>query len=207
MSNNTSKQILLSVIGVAILVIAVIGVSFAFFTYTRAGSKSNMLGAGTIDFKFTDGNTINLTNQFPISSEEGRSLTGENQVCTFTISGNISKGTINYVVKAISGDKINDRKSFRDSEIFAYITSPDVEGISFTPQGNFGTSGQALGSSDVVLGTGTLSSTTKKSRTFEVRMWIDDSVVSVGDNGTYTAEEFSNMYYSMKIKVEVQNNK
>ncbi len=207
MNNNTSKQILLSVIGVAILIIAVIGVSFAFFTYTRTGAKNNMLGAGTIDFKFNDGNSINLTNHFPISSSEGRSLTGENQVCTFTISGNISKGSINYVVKAVSGDKVDDRSRFKDSEVFAYISSPEVDGISFNPRENFGTTGQALGDSDVILGTGTLSSTTKKARNFEVRMWVDDSVVSVGDQGTYTADEFSNMYYSMKIKVEVQNNK
>jgi len=207
MSNNTSKQILLSVIGVAILVVAVIGVSFAFFTYTRTGSKNNTIGAGTIDFKFTDGNAINLTNHFPISSEEGRNLTGENQVCTFTISGEISKGNINYVVKAVAGDTVEDRKRFRDSEVFAYIKSNDVDGITFTPNGTFGTTGQALGSSDVILGTGTLTATNRTNRDFEVRMWVDDSVVSVGEDGTYSSEEFSNMYYSMKIKVEVQNKK
>ena len=207
MSNNTSKQILLSVIGVAILVIAVIGVSFAFFAYTRTGSKNNTLGAGTIDFKFTDGNSINLTNHFPISSEEGRSLTGENQVCTFTISGEISKGYINYVVKAVAGDKVEGRNRFRDSEVFAYIKSNDVDGITFTPNGTFGTTGQALGSDDVILGSGTLTATSRTNRDFEVRMWVDDSVVSVGDNGTYSTDEFSNLYYSMKIKVEVQNKK
>ena len=206
MSNNVSKQILLSVIGVAILVIAVIGVSFAFFTYTRTGTISNKLGAGTIDFKFTDANSINLTNHFPISSEEGRNLTGENQVCTFTISGNISKGNIKYVVKAISGDLEEGRKRFKDSEVFAYIKSADVDGISFTPNGNFGTTGQALGSENVDLGSGVLTAKDRTNRDFEVRMWVDDSVVSIGEDGTYTPEEFSNMYYSMKIKVVVADN-
>ena len=207
MNNNASKQILLSVIGVVVLIIAVIGVSFAFFTYTRTGSRNNTLGAGTIDFKFTDGNSINLTNHFPISSLEGRNLTGENQVCTFTISGEISKGDINYVVKAVPGDKVEDRNRFKDSEVFAYIKSDDVDGISFTPKGDYGTTGQALDTGEVILGYGTLSANSRVNRNFEVRMWVDDSVVSVGDNGTYTTEEFSNLYYSMKIKVEVQNKK
>ena len=49
MSNsNSSKQILLSVIGVAILVVAVVGVSFAFFSYTKTGSQTNTIQTGQI---------------------------------------------------------------------------------------------------------------------------------------------------------------
>ena len=37
MNGNSSKQVLLSVLGIAILVVAVVGVSFAFFSYTKTG--------------------------------------------------------------------------------------------------------------------------------------------------------------------------
>ena len=40
--SNSSKQVLLSVIGVAILVVAVVGVSFAFFNYTRTGQQNTV---------------------------------------------------------------------------------------------------------------------------------------------------------------------
>jgi hypothetical protein len=207
MINNTSKQILLSVIGVAVLIIAVIGVSFAFFTYTRIGANSNnIVGAGNIDFKFADGNTLNLVNPYPISSEEGRTLIDDGHVVRFTVSGNVSDGAINYVVKLIPGEQDENRIKFNDSEVFAYISSPELEGITFNPRGSFGTTGQAIGNEEVILGTGTLTSKSHVDKEFEVRLWVDDSVVSVSENGTYTPEELSNMYYSMKVKVEVQNN-
>ena len=41
MEENGSKKVLLSVLGVAILVVAVVGVSFAFFTYSKEGEKNN----------------------------------------------------------------------------------------------------------------------------------------------------------------------
>ena len=207
MINNTSKQILLSVIGVAVLIIAVIGVSFAFFTYTRIGANSNnILGAGNIDFKVVDGNSLNLVNPYPISSSEGRNLISNDQVVKFTVSGNVSDGAINYVVKLIPGELDENKVRFKDSEVFAYISSPELEGITFTPRGSFGTIGQAIGNEEVILGTGTLTSKAHVDKEFEVRLWVDDSVVSIDENGTYTPEELSNMYYSMKVKVEVQNN-
>lgn len=63
--SNSSKQILLSVIGVAILVVAVVGVSFAFFNYTRTGAE-NTVKTGTIVFE-TNYTGISVTNLFPVS--------------------------------------------------------------------------------------------------------------------------------------------
>ena len=69
MSNsNSSKQILLSVIGVAILVIAVVGVSFAFYNYNRVGNK-NTLKTGNIAFN-TMNTTIDMSNVFPVSKTD-----------------------------------------------------------------------------------------------------------------------------------------
>ena len=64
--SKQSKQVLLSVIGVAILVVAVVGVSFAFFNYTRTGG-ANTIKTGQINFITTDPGT-SLTNLFPVSS-------------------------------------------------------------------------------------------------------------------------------------------
>ncbi len=67
--SNSSKQILLSVIGVAILVVAVVGVSFAFFNYTRTGAQ-NTVSTGKIKFVSSQTEAINLQNLFPITSEQ-----------------------------------------------------------------------------------------------------------------------------------------
>lgn len=67
MNNNSSKQVLLSVIGVAILVVAVVGVSFAFFSYVYNGETPNTVKTGTIVFKASD-TQMTLTNVFPTSA-------------------------------------------------------------------------------------------------------------------------------------------
>ena len=53
-NNNSSKQILLSVLGVAILVVAVVGVSFAAFTFSKKGTEENKITTGTIKLTYTE---------------------------------------------------------------------------------------------------------------------------------------------------------
>ena len=68
-NSKQSKQILLSVIGVAILVVAVVGVSFAFFNYTRTGA-ANQVSTGKIKFVSEQTGSITLSNVFPLTSEQ-----------------------------------------------------------------------------------------------------------------------------------------
>ena len=86
MSNsNSSKQILLSVIGIAILVIAVVGVAFAFFNYTRTGA-SNTIKVGRISFNSEQNGVLNMTNVFPVKSTE------------------LDASTLDYITIGIQGD-------------------------------------------------------------------------------------------------------
>ena len=55
-----NNQILLSIIGVAILIVATVGVTFAFFNYTRTGSE-NTLSVGRIYFSFISSICIIIT--------------------------------------------------------------------------------------------------------------------------------------------------
>ena len=65
---DSSRKILLTTIGIAILICIVSGVTFAFFNYTRIGS-SNVIKVGRISFVTRQTSTINLVNVFPIDSE------------------------------------------------------------------------------------------------------------------------------------------
>ena len=51
---NNSKQAVLSIVGIAVLVIAVVGVSFAFFTYSKEGTTNNVITTGSIAFEITE---------------------------------------------------------------------------------------------------------------------------------------------------------
>ena len=101
MNNNSSKQILLSVIGVAILVVAVVGVSFAFFSYVRTGN-ANTIETGTIVFSASDTN-LKLTNVFPT---DGALQTAENEgdvvTATVKVGGKTTYDTgIDYQVRVV----------------------------------------------------------------------------------------------------------
>ena len=148
MSNNSSKQILLSVISVAVLIVAVVGVSYAVFSFTRTGEQVNKITTGSLVFAFEDQNYINLTNHFPIDSSTGKSLaaqtSGGGNVCTFTIRGNALAGNVNYTIYATQGEAISGKTRFADNEVFAYITSTlgtdgaTASNFTFNPQNGYG---------------------------------------------------------------------
>ena len=100
-NSNSSKQILLSVIGVAILVVAVVGVSFAFFNYTRTG-VANTVRTGTITFSSSNEN-ISIENVFPIAKTAVATDTNNVGTGTVTIVGNTSYSNgIDFTVTAES---------------------------------------------------------------------------------------------------------
>ena len=221
MEENSKQRILLSVIGVAILVVAVIGVSFAFFTYSRTGESNNVITTGNLVFHFDDGQTITLNNHFPIdgmnTAGAGIAYTGSTEVCTFTVVGNTTPGaTINFQVYAVPGDSEDGKTRFADSEVFLNIKRTDTSANgTFTGNASYyntAAAGIVMTDEQLQLGTGTITgAAATTTMSFEVRMWVDSSKVAVSDTaGTiagktvYTTSAYALKYYSIKIKVEGQ---
>ncbi len=152
-NGNSSKQVLLSVLGIAILVIAVVGVSFAFFTYSKTG-ENQLLTTGTIFFQFTDGDQISLKDQFPIPDATGAGFHTQpsgiedsevmvNSVMTFDVVGHDSSGKgIDYKIMAVPGakpgaepdpefpdqpDKTYTRELLHDKDIKIYLKQIEHE--------------------------------------------------------------------------------
>lgn len=206
MNENSSKQVLLSVLGIAVLVVAVVGVSFAFFTYSKTGEKNNTLTTGNIFFNFTEGNAIKLTNEFPRTDTSGEALTeAQNGALTFHVVGyDSSEKGIEYTVYALEGDAEADKTRFKDSEIKLNLKAPaTVVKNNFATSNVVGTDGSLA--NGVVLATGKItakSSATQQDDEYTLRMWISDAV-SIGEaaSDSYTTEKYAKMYYSLKLKV------
>ena len=121
MNNNSSKQILLSVIGVAILVIAVVGVSFAFFSFVNQGTTANTVETGTIIFK-ASATKVELTNAFPTTAD------GAEVLATVAIEGSTTyKEGIEFEVIAK-----NVRSSNNDIIPTIVVETETVNGVSYT---------------------------------------------------------------------------
>ena len=212
MNENSSKQVLLSVIGIAVLVVAVVGVSFAFFTYSKAGDTNNTLTTGSIFFNFTEGTDITLEDQFPMTNSEGLALTnagGKTGALTFHVLGYDGSGKgIEYTVYALQGGTVGTRDRFKDSEIKLNLTAPDtVATNNYATPKVVGIDGSLA--DGVVLAKGKItatSSTAQQDDEYTLRMWIngettDANYVQIGEGKTYTTEAFGNLYYSLKLKV------
>ena len=95
------KKILLPVMVGLLMVLATVGVTYAFFNYTRTGG-ANTVKTGTVNFTSSQ-TTINLSNVFPIASSAVSTDTNNVGTATITVAGDTSydKG-IEYLISAIN---------------------------------------------------------------------------------------------------------
>ena len=105
------------------LILVVIGVSFAFFTYSRQGSKENTITTGSLTFVYdeqkAEGNGITLSNAFPMSDDEGKQLSGSNNVFDFQVLANTQGESIAYEVIG----KKDDSSTLPDNVVKIYLTT------------------------------------------------------------------------------------
>ena len=102
MDNSLSRQILLSILGIAIFIVAIVGVSYAVFTTSIDGSKINVINTGTISMSFVEeSNGISIVNAMPLKDEQGKRLVGDNYVFDFVVSSSIAGSTtVSYEIVA-----------------------------------------------------------------------------------------------------------
>ena len=85
MSNN-KKKIIMPIVVFILIIIGVIGITYAFFNYTRTG-LANTISVGRIYFNHEQGNTITLENVFPISSEQAENDTVNAKTLSINVVG------------------------------------------------------------------------------------------------------------------------
>ena len=183
MKDNNSKQVLLSVLGVAILVVAVVGVSFAAFSFSQTGNVENKITTGTISMTYTEPeNGINLTNALPMDDETGKALANDNEMFDFTVTATINDGgagtVINYAIAATTepGATLTDQyvkvylTDQSDSPIDDYATPKTVASLE-DGTGEGDAAGVPVGQK--VLYRGTFNATTTSN--YRLRMWVADN--------------------------------
>lgn len=190
-SNGSSKQILLSVLGVAILIVAVVGVSFAAFTYTGEGEKVNVLSSGTIMMTYTESSTgISINNAMPVSEDVGKNLSGDGEYFDFTIQTSIKgKANVAYEVVAIR----DDSSTIPDEYVKLYLQKGSTLGTytdevllptQFIPINEDNKFGAPKGSMILDSGSFNQSSTVY----YRFRMWLDPSYVVTSNSETYSVK-------------------
>ena len=186
MKENDQKKMLLSVLGVAILVVAVIGISFAAYT-TMFTSSANTVSTGTIMVSYSEsGQAINVTNAMPLDDTNGKAQT---EKFDFTVSTKADNAlTVPYevnltkVTSSVEEGQTGYYASMDNNQIKVYLTKNDsavtetgTNGVLVSELAASSLRSGALklhSASDVFSTTGESAKTTN----YTLRMWIDHNV-------------------------------
>lgn len=190
---DKKNQVLMTVLGVFALVIVTVGVTYAFFTYTRTGTTESVIktSTGEISFVYTnDENGVLLENAAPMTSDAGKAIL---DAYDFSIAATMTtNATINYTVTAINttGTPSDGSVALQDSQVRAYLT--DVTGGTETPLWETEDKTKlmseiiATGRTEGALYNGTLTTTVanaSQSKKFKLRIWLDEKFNTDTDTG------------------------
>ena len=173
------EKFILSGALILLLIVSVVGITYAVFSYQREGEKNNVITTGSIIFTYTETtNGINLQNAMPISDEVGKKLErSENNEGYFDFNVSCSlAGTarINYEVYAT---KLNVENPLSEEYVKMYLTDGTTDQPILGYDNDVPTY-YSLKDSTVASGSKTLytgSFTNSGVQSFRLRMWLSDN--------------------------------
>lgn len=196
---ENKKTLLFSVLGVILLLVVVIGVSYAMYTFSANGSKQNVISTGTVSVSYAEASKIELTNVYPSTDAEGaKGVEGVKQDLVFTVTSTVSNATtkINYEIalanvtngKATPNPLTENYIKFnlkKGNEYVPGLGSADTGVLVSSIKGNTGTLVGTDGSkliTEYYLTSGTL--TGNATETYTLRAWVADTYVLPTDGNT-----------------------
>lgn len=220
---DNKKTLMLSIVGVLVLIMVVVGVSYAMYTFAGTGTKENVITTGSIsiildpedDSTYMDGatevtvdnNTINLTNEYPKTDTEGLN----NEAIRFYVASTMSGATtVRYEI-----GMAKETSTLEDGEVKVNLNKT-TGGDNGYKKGT-ATTGALV--STFASAAGTLSGTTINGylldsgtftgsgiATYLMKIWVDENYVleedtaqAVDANGVHTKATKSENY-AFKIK-------
>lgn len=178
------NQVLMTVLGVFALVIVTVGVSYAFFTYSRTSTTNNTINTTTkpISFGFTETGGIALADAVALSAEKGKVLV--DNVYTINIDANMpTNSNVVYTITAINNTTTTgEQKALNNSQVRAYLTKGGTAVWGTEDSTNTNNNGTKLMSEIIAEGQteGELlriekdtSGHTTIDDTYELRIWLD----------------------------------
>ncbi len=174
---------------VLLLVVMIVGVSYAAFTFSKTGVTENAITTSAVTMIYTEGdNQISINNAVPITEEVGKTLSDENYVFDFTI--NIKTGPkmpISYEVTAVK-----DSSSTMGNEDVRLYLQKSLDGTNYndevlepspyTPLDVDDEFGAKAG--EMVMDVGSISE--KVTYYYRLRMWVDSSYELSSESKSFT---------------------
>ena len=192
------RKELLMIMFVLVLLITVVGISYAAFNYVGTGQKLNIITTGTITMEYVEStNVISMNNALPTTDATGKKRLNTGEYFDFTVKSSIAGNTdINYEIAA----KEESGNTFSGSNIRYYLTTVDANGKEtevMAPRTYYEeTSGNGYTGrpADMMsLYTGNLNQQGTTEVKYRLRLWVDESYNPQNDNG--------GLVYKVKVNV------
>ena len=201
---DKKKQLLLSIGLVLILVLMIVGISYAAFKFTGLGNKANTITTGAITMEYTEStNTISMTGALPTTDTTGKVRLTKGEYFDFTIKSSIQGNTnINWEIAA-EDITPSSAKKMAGKNIKLYLTKLDSTGAETQVMApkvyNASTSANTKTgrpSGVMSLATGTMS--TSETTNYRLRMYVDEDYNPQGDGGGLSFSVKINAYGKVK---------
>lgn len=179
MEQNDSKKVLLSVLGVAILIVAVVGISFAALSYDKVGG-TNTVTTGTVSMSFTESTKgIILTDALPIGDTTGIALKGDGQYFDFSVTSTTSSSlAVSYEINVTPTTVSGDKTALTDEQVKIYLEKKNGDDYNqdVAPVLVSTLTGSSTRSGSKILKTVTNTVNGTQIDEYRLRIWIDENV-------------------------------
>ena len=195
---NKKKDLVLILI-VFILLIAIVGISYAAFNYVGTGQKLNTITTGAITMNYIESsNVISMNNALPTTDNTGKKRLNTGEYFDFTVKSSIKGNTdINYEIAA----KEENGNTFSGNNIKFYLTMVNSDGTETEamPPKTYSedtTSNVYTGRpADMMsLFVGNLNQQGDTEIKYRLRLWVDENYNPQNDNGGLTYKVKVNVY-------------
>ena len=200
---DKKKQLLLSIGLVLILVLMIVGISYAAFKFVGLGQRENTITTGAITMEYTEStNTISMTGALPTTDTTGKVRLTKGEYFDFTIKSNIKGNTnINWEIAA-EDITPSSAKKMDGKNIKLYLTklTGDKEEEVMAPKvyraSTSANTKTGRPSGVMSLATGTMS--TSETTNYRLRMYVDEDYNPQGDGGGLSFSVKINAYGKVK---------
>ena len=198
------KIIILALI--LVMVVSIIGVSYAAYNYSKTGTKLNSITTGTITMSYIESdNVISIDKALPTTDETGKVRLKEGEYFDFTISSEIVGDTnINYEISA--KDVTTSERKIDGSNIKLYLTKiTEIGEEELMNPSNYkesiredGYTGRPANEMSLYASSMSSSETNK----YRLRMYVDEDYNPQGDGGELTFSVRINAYGNVGLSKE-----
>ena len=204
-NNNGGKGLFYGVIGVATLIVAIIGATFAWFTATANGNTNTVVKTGTLSIEYVSSgeganDVVDASNLKPATTEQVLAAY-QNGDCKYASDTEVATETICAFAKVnvkntgslyanIDAHFNITKNEYVDNKLMYSVFTTEPETLT----------GKAVGSTVTLPSAQALAPQATSS--FTVLLWLDENAVNSGDNDN------SNKTFTASINVQaVQTNK